>query len=82
VRTDSGNGACEVIFFDEIEILVRGTPFWYLLYNGTLVLLALVPVIFVHSIWLDSKRLAEAGRRLPAHAGTAPEIWPERVMQD
>lgn len=77
-RTDSGNGACEVIFFDEIEILVRGTPIWYLLWNATLLLLALVPAIYVHSIWLDSKRLAEAARRKPAYAGAPPQIWPER----
>lgn len=79
VRTDGGNGACEVLFFEEIEILVRGTPFWYFLWNATLALLALVPVVFVHSIWLDSKRLAEAARREPAYEGAAPEIWPEKV---
>lgn len=78
-RTDSGNGACEVIFFDEIEILVRGTPYWYLLWNATLLLLALVPAIYVHSIWLDSKRLADAARRKPAYAGAPPEIWPEEA---
>ena len=45
-------------------------------------LLALVPVIYVHSIWIDSKRLAEAARRQPAYDGRAPDIWPEKVGTD
>ena len=76
VRNDSGNGACEVLFFDEIEVLVPGTPFWYLLFRGTLFLLALVPLIYLHSIWVDSMRLAKVAYRKPAFAGAAPEIWP------
>lgn len=31
-RRDTGNGACEVVFVEEIEILVQGTPVWYALY--------------------------------------------------
>ncbi len=76
-RTDSGNGACEVLFFEEIEVLVPGTPLWYLLFQVTLFLLALVPVIFIHSLWMDAKRLAEAASRKPAFAGAAPDIWQE-----
>ena len=57
---------------------MRGTPLWYLLWNAALLLLALVPVIYVHSIWIDAKRLAEAARRKPAYDGRAPEIWPEK----
>lgn len=40
-RRDSGNGACEVIFVDEIEIIEQGTPVWYALYP-----LAWILVIF------------------------------------
>ena len=79
VRNDSGNGACEVLFFEEIEVLVPGTPLWYTAFNGALFLLTLVPLAFMHSIWIDSKRLAEAARRKPAFEGAAPEIWPEKV---
>ena len=79
VRTDGGNGACEVFFFDELEVLVPGTPFWYLLFNGTLFLLALVPVIFLHSIWVDSMRLAKVAYRKPAFDGPAPDVWPGEV---
>ncbi len=77
-RTDSGNGACEVLFFEEIEVLVPGTPLWYLLFHGTLFLLALVPVIFIHSIWIDAKRLAEAAYRKPNFAGAPPDVWPAK----
>jgi len=80
VRNDSGNGACEVLFFEEIELLVPGTPFWYLLFNTTLFLLALVPVIFIHSIWIDAKRMAEAASREPNFEGPAPDVWPEKVV--
>lgn len=76
VRTDGGNGACEVLFFDELEVLVRGTPFWYALYRGALFLLALVPLLFLHSLWLDAKRSASAAARKPAFSGPAPDIWP------
>lgn len=76
VRNDSGNGACEVLFFDEIEVLVPGTPFWYLLFRGTLFFLALVPLLYLHSIWVDSMRLAKVAYRKPAFEGTAPEVWP------
>ncbi|MBI4618284.1 MAG: hypothetical protein HY720_32090 [Planctomycetes bacterium] len=33
VRQDTGNGACEVMFLEEIEFLDRGTPVWYLVYE-------------------------------------------------
>ncbi len=81
VRTDGGNGACEVLFFDELEILVRGTPFWYGLFNLTLFLLALVPVAYMHSIWIDASRLAQAAERKPAFEGAAPQIWPGNLRE-
>jgi hypothetical protein len=76
VRTDSGNGACEVFFFDEIEVLVAGTPFWYLLFDASRFLLALVPVLFFYSLWVDAGRSARTARRENALAGPPPEIWP------
>jgi hypothetical protein len=79
VRDDGGNGACEVLFFDEIEILARGTPFWYALFQTTRFLLFLVPLVFLHSIWIDSSRLERAAYRKPAFEGAAPEIWPGEV---
>ena len=40
-RTDSGNYACEVVFAEEVEILRRGTPFWYAIYPVGWLLLGL-----------------------------------------
>lgn len=42
VRTDTGNGACEVIFVEEISILKRGNPGWNTLWNGSKTALGLV----------------------------------------
>ena len=76
VRNDGGNGACEVLYFEEVEVLVAGTPFWYGLFRGSLWLLALVAGLFLHSLWVDSMRLAKAARPRAALAGPAPDIWP------
>lgn len=76
VRTDGGNGACEVLYFEELEVLVPGTPIWYGLFGASLWLLAGVGGLFLHSIWVDSMRLARAARPTSALAGPAPEIWP------
>jgi hypothetical protein len=76
VRTDAGNGACEVFFFDEIEVLERATPFWYLLFSVARFLLALVPAAFLHSLWVDAGRSARAAAPKPVFSGTPPEIWP------
>jgi len=32
-RSDTGNGACEVILVESLEILKKGTPLWYLLFD-------------------------------------------------
>ena len=45
VRTDGGNGACEVVFFEELEVLRAGTPGWYLINGWAKALLALVPLV-------------------------------------
>ena len=43
-REDSGNGACEVIFVEAIDIVQQGTPGWYTTYTlgGWSILLMLV----------------------------------------
>lgn len=32
-RTDRGNGACEIIFVEELETIKKGTTLWYSLFN-------------------------------------------------
>jgi hypothetical protein len=76
VRNDGGNGACEVLFFEELEVLEPGTPVWYRLFHGSLWMLAAVGALFLHSIWVDSMRLARAARSPSALAGPPPDIWP------
>ena len=36
VRTDTGNGACEVIFVEDLEIIRKGTPLFYLAFTLSL----------------------------------------------
>lgn len=54
VRTDTGNGACEVMFVDRVEVIERGTPVWYLLFQASfwLLILALLGqlALFIRSI--------------------------------
>jgi hypothetical protein len=47
VRTDTGNGACEVVMVDRFEILSRGGSTWYLLYEQGLFWLKLLLVLKV-----------------------------------
>ncbi len=35
-RTDSGDGACEVVWVDELEVLQDGTRRWHVLFKGSL----------------------------------------------
>jgi len=50
-RTDAGNGACEVVFVRQMEILKRGAPLWYFLYSFSwltlLGLLAAKVILFI-----------------------------------
>jgi hypothetical protein len=39
-------------------------------------MLAAVGALFLHSIWVDSMRLARAARSPSALAGPPPDIWP------
>ena len=34
-RDDTGNGACEVLYVEEIEVLRKGTPQWYRLFSNS-----------------------------------------------
>jgi hypothetical protein len=76
-RTDGGNGACEVFYFDDLEILAAGTPGWYAAYRLSILLLVLVPVVFVYLVWLESRRFSEALEDVaPRHSGPLPDVWP------
>jgi hypothetical protein len=55
VRTDTGNGACEVMFIDEFEILQRGSSPWHSLYEwswyGSLILAPAALLLWLCAIW-------------------------------
>ncbi len=51
-RDDSG---CEVVFVEELEILARGTPLWYALYDVSKRLLWVVPVVWLIVFWLEAR---------------------------
>ena len=53
VRNDSG---CEVVFVERLEILKRGTPFWYLAYRLGWITLLVVPVLYVATLHLQVRR--------------------------
>lgn len=45
VRTDTGNGACEVFLVDDIQVLKQGTPGWYQAYDSAKKLLILCLIL-------------------------------------
>jgi hypothetical protein len=53
-RTDTGNGACEVVYVESIEVLKAATPEWYLVYRigwwAVLALLGVKVVLFIASL--------------------------------
>ncbi len=59
VRSDTGNGACEVVFVTGVEILKSSTPIWNLLYerSGILLLVLIVTklLLFVGLPFLEYK---------------------------
>ncbi len=78
-RFDSGDGACEVIYFTELEVLQAGTPGWYLAFRIGLGLLLLVPLLFLHTLWLDAKR-SERERAPSADVpAQLPDVWTGEV---
>ncbi len=56
-RTDTGNGACEVIFVKKVQILMRSTERWYMVYSWAKWALAFTTLIKLISIivlpWLE-----------------------------
>jgi ribosomal protein L37AE/L43A len=52
-RGDAGNGACEVVFVEEIDVLRYGTPGWYWLFDFSLWLLLFSVIIRCGVFFLD-----------------------------
>jgi hypothetical protein len=79
IREDGGGGACEVVYFEEIEVLQAGTPFWYLLFDLTRLLLVVVPLLWLHTIWIDAQAAKSIYAPEPAFDGPAPDVWPGAI---
>mgnify|MGYP006877896064 FL=1 len=47
VRTDRGNGACEVVYVTEFEILRKGNVFWRALHRASLALAGLAAAVLI-----------------------------------
>ena len=47
-RTDTGNGACEVIFVEDFETIKPGTPVWYFINKYSLYALIFLSIIFIY----------------------------------
>jgi hypothetical protein len=45
---------CEVLFFENIEILHRGTPGWYLLFKIGWITLLILPAAYVVLMWIEA----------------------------
>ena len=45
IRSDTGNGACEVMLVDSLSVLKSGTPGWYSAYEGSKILIGVVLLI-------------------------------------
>jgi hypothetical protein len=54
-RNDSANGACEVIFVEAIEVLKKGTPFWYGLYNFGWIIVPLIILLKIVGFFFGAK---------------------------
>ncbi len=52
VRNDAG---CEVIFVREVEVLQRGTPFWYAAFDWGKMMLLLLPAVYLFVVWLEAR---------------------------
>ena len=55
VRSDTGNGACEIVFVDELETIANGNPFWHTLFSlsrlACAVSLVLLIALFLRSAY-------------------------------
>ncbi|MEM9408164.1 MAG: hypothetical protein AAGA81_19165 [Acidobacteriota bacterium] len=78
-RDDAGNGACEVIYFDQIDTLQAGTPLWYLLFRLGVGLLIVVPLFFVHSLWIDAGRSRQDLAPETPMPAEMPDVWTGEV---
>jgi hypothetical protein len=47
---------CEVIFLEELEVLRRGTPGWYLLYRLGWTTLIALPLVYLFLMWIEAGR--------------------------
>lgn len=60
VRSDTGNGACEVVFVEEFEILKTNNPGWSEIHRvsrlGVWALGILVPLLWLSSVFLEQRR--------------------------
>ena len=86
-RTDTGNGACEVIFVDRIEVISRGTPFWYFTYGiafwGLVLALLGQAALFVRMITKPRPRPVFDDRPVPLSPALQPAGRPQAaVTQD
>jgi len=61
-RADEGDGACEVLFVREIEILERATPVWYFLYAAGGWMIVLIPLAIAAHFIIETHVLARRNR--------------------
>lgn len=73
-RTDTGNGACEVMFVESVEVIERGTPLWYFLYGVAfwLLVLSLLGQVVLFVRWATKPR--------PKPAETGPVALPQALQ--
>ena len=61
VRTDTGNGACEVMFVEDIEVLKRNQPTWNMIYANSrmvsIAMLIILPITWLLSIYLEQRKV-------------------------
>ena len=80
-RTDTGDGACETIFYEDIEILQRGGVLWYTLYSLSRWGLGLIVLLFFGSVVLEARARGDAAEQGGVAAqnlgpdGELPEVW-------
>lgn len=59
VRSDTGNGACEVMFVDDVKVLKKGNPIWHQRYHWSRVALKILllglPLMFLLNVYLEQR---------------------------
>ncbi|OVE76497.1 hypothetical protein BVX98_05825 [bacterium F11] len=56
-RKDMGNGACEVLFVEKLEILNPGTPLWYTLFQLSLWMIGIIPLIKLIFFNMENRKI-------------------------